>query len=588
MENEIGRPHLICTLNPRRYTGVEALADLRELQNAGMSLARINAAHCKGIDELMDFIKLLRSACPGLPVMLDLPGADNRVFGYAEPLPLEAGCQISIAPEFFSTAQPCLRVSPALWGRLGENSRISFLNGEIVATVILKKTDHAVLEVVDGGVLHPRAHINLASRDEIGFLASTSEYLQVASDLRLEYLALSMPESAYDIRMVKDALSDLGSHLPLLVAKFETLPSLQNIDPIIVEADAFFVARGDLAYAIPPEAIPLVQKQIIRKCNSAGKPVFVATQILASLVEKLNPTRAEVSDLANAILDGADGITLSEETAVGAHPLEAVQTARRIIERTLSGIEDLLLPELEWNSPDLLRHVFASSPPMRELEIQLKAIAEGICSQAWAEANAGNISLNVTEEVNAVLATSQLWFLATRAGSRFRDLARDPLPHLVLVAIGEEAETHYPATAVPTSEWVCHLLLQKSFLELRRAEKVILHTHPASVIALSQLTLFHNEDILNQALNAALPELPLYLPEGVARAFFASPGSMELAKSSLTALGKKKVLIWQNHGLVCCANDLPLALDYAQIVSKAAAILLDLLKLKEHLHPPLR
>lgn len=201
---------------------------------------------------------------------------------------------------------------------------------------------------------------------------------------------------------------------------------------------------------------------------------------------------------------------------------------------------------------------------------QIATIAGLIHRYGWAEANAGNLSIDVTETVKQHMFTELNWFIVSRSGSRYRQTALNPLENMMLIACSDAEDNYFPEDAIPTSEWISHRCLQMQHSNF----KVILHTHPAEIIALSNLELGKDVNSLNSKLCELLPELPLYLPEGVAIAPRAAPGSQELCELSLQTLENRKALIWSGHGLLAFANDLDEALDYLEIVTKAARILL--------------
>ncbi|MDD4224386.1 MAG: class II aldolase/adducin family protein [Candidatus Cloacimonetes bacterium] len=205
---------------------------------------------------------------------------------------------------------------------------------------------------------------------------------------------------------------------------------------------------------------------------------------------------------------------------------------------------------------------------------ELRAVAQQINLRGWAEANAGNVSVNVTAEAAGLFGGGCQWYLVSRGGSRYRQMASDPLPQLLLARVDANGEEHFPPSRKPSSEWGCHKLLQQHFLATGSEDRVVLHAHPNSIIMLSQLDLYNNETAVNSLLRESLAELALFLPDGIATAPAAPPGSQELAECSLKAIGKRRALIWQGHGLVCTGRSLNEALDHLEVVEKAAAIAL--------------
>ena len=195
-------------------------------------------------------------------------------------------------------------------------------------------------------------------------------------------------------------------------------------------------------------------------------------------------------------------------------------------------------------------------------------IAGLIHQYGWAEANAGNLSIDVTDMVTQRMDTRLKWFIVSQSGSRYRQTALAPYDNLMLISCSNKKDNYYPQNAKPTSEWISHRCLQMASDRF----KIVLHTHPAEIIALSNHSLAQDTKALNDKLCELLPELPLYLPEGIAIAHRAAPGSMELCSASMKALKHQKALIWSGHGLLAFANNLDKALDYLEIVSKAARI----------------
>lgn len=208
-----------------------------------------------------------------------------------------------------------------------EGNDVFLADGEIVLKVVECDKGRVTTEIVRGGVLRSGKgmHIPGAEHKVDSFTDTDRNALDLAVKLQLDYVGLSFIRDENDVKRVREALPKRGP-TPLLVAKIETVAAVKNLDGIIDHADAVMVARGDLGIQTPITRVPLLQKEIIHSCNRAGVPVITATQMLESMTRSPIPTRAEVTDVANAVVDGSDALMLSEETAIGDHPVEAVKT----------------------------------------------------------------------------------------------------------------------------------------------------------------------------------------------------------------------------------------------------------------------
>ncbi|MDD3562699.1 MAG: class II aldolase/adducin family protein [Candidatus Cloacimonetes bacterium] len=207
-------------------------------------------------------------------------------------------------------------------------------------------------------------------------------------------------------------------------------------------------------------------------------------------------------------------------------------------------------------------------PDYQPLLVKIAEVAAHVHAYGWAEANAGNLSIDVSNIVKKHIPTQERWFIVSRTGSRYRQTAIRPHDNLLLISCNEDQDTFFPKAAKPTSEWISHRCLQMA----NPCFSVILHTHPAEIIALAFLPIMQHPEELYQMMSSLLPELPLYLPEGVAICPHQPPGSLQLCQSSQKALTNQKALIWSGHGLLTFANDLDEALDYMEIIVKAARI----------------
>ncbi len=323
------RTKIVCTLGPASSSPEV----LRALMEAGLNVARINFSHGSH-EEHADLIATVRRTARelGRPVAIlgDLQGPRIRVGDLAAPLLLEDGQDVVLVPEGRGTRAEIPITYDGLARDVRVGSRVLMDDGllELQVTAIRAPAVHA--RVVHGGTLREHKGLNLpgivVSAPSLTDKDRADIVFAVAQDL--DYLALSFVRKADDIRALR-ALVPKGL---LLVAKIEKDTALADIHAIVDCADAVMVARGDLGVELPFEEVPIAQKRIIAVANGLGRPVITATQMLESMVTNPRPTRAEASDVANAILDGTDAVMLSAETAAGAYPRLAVEAMTRIIQ----------------------------------------------------------------------------------------------------------------------------------------------------------------------------------------------------------------------------------------------------------------
>src|SRR5215208_6666408 len=321
------RTKIVATLGPAWDTPPKMTA----LLDAGVDVVRINASHgtpetrARWIHQLRGVLQGRREAAA---VLLDLQGPRIRIGNLPEPIRLEPGQRTVFAPE--DVAQP--GEIPTTYDDLARDVRIGariLLDDGLLALEVRGVQEQRVEAVVHyGGELKAHKGMNLPGI-EVSAPALTEkdiEDVQHAGALGIDYIALSFVRRPEDMEQLR-ALVPRGVKL---VAKIEKDTAIKNLCGILDASDAIMVARGDLGVELPFEEVPLIQKQIIREASLHGKPVITATQMLESMVNAPRPTRAETSDVANAILDGTDAVMLSAETAVGRYPLQAVQAMTRI------------------------------------------------------------------------------------------------------------------------------------------------------------------------------------------------------------------------------------------------------------------
>lgn len=334
---------IVCTVGPA--TDSEEI--MRELMLSGMNVARFNFSH--GDYEMhkkrFEEVKKLREEL-GLPIatMLDTKGPEIRLGKFIDDKPVD----IKEGDTYTLTTKECLcddKKGYITFDKLPQDvtvgTRILINDGlvELVAEKI-SETD-IVCRVVYGGTLSNNKGINVPGVAlSMPYLSDRDmEDLEFGAKMGFDFIAASFVRTSADVNYLRKFIKSIGWTTPRIIAKIESVDGVENIDEIIEAADGIMVARGDMGVEIPFEKIPAVQKELIKKAYNAGKQVITATQMLESMISNPRPTRAEITDVANAIYDGTSAIMLSGETAAGKHPVEAVKTMARIAETTEEDID---------------------------------------------------------------------------------------------------------------------------------------------------------------------------------------------------------------------------------------------------------
>jgi pyruvate kinase len=343
--SDLRRAKIVCTIGPAsgdRET-------LKNLVDAGMNVARINFSHGKR-EENGKIVELIREISRDVAIMQDLQGPKIRIgdipggellLNDNEVLTLTTG-------ESPGTDEKSVGVDyKDLTGDVSTGDNIYMADGIIHLQVEEVEGEMVRCRVVHGGVLTSRKGVNLPGVDvsTSALTENDREDLEYGIKLGFDYVALSFVKKADEIRELKWILKDRGAHSKV-VAKIEKREALESIDEILDVTDAIMIARGDLGVEIPTEEVPLVQKSLIEKSLKKGRPVITATQMLESMVHSERPTRAEASDVANAVLDGTDAVMLSAETATGKYPVESVSLMGRIISEVENYGENRVAPYL--------------------------------------------------------------------------------------------------------------------------------------------------------------------------------------------------------------------------------------------------
>jgi pyruvate kinase len=330
------RAKIVCTLGP----ATSSPEGVRGLVAAGMDVARLNLSHGSYADHEAVYAEVRKAGDESgraVGVLVDLQGPKIRTGRFAEgPVTLVKGERFTITVDDILGGQE--RVSTTYKGLPGDVSagdRLLIDDGKVLLRAVEVTLTDVSCEVVEAGVVSNNKGINLPGVAVAVPAMSEKDEADLRWALRLpaDMIALSFVRDAKDIDRVHEIMDEEGVRLPV-IAKIEKPQAVEHLEEIINAFDAVMVARGDLGVELPFEEVPLVQKRAIEMARRKAKPVIVATQVLESMIENSRPTRAEASDCANAVLDGADAIMLSGETSVGSWPIQAVRTMARIIENT--------------------------------------------------------------------------------------------------------------------------------------------------------------------------------------------------------------------------------------------------------------
>jgi pyruvate kinase len=340
---------IVCTLGPA--TGSPAI--IRELIDAGMDVARLNMSHGSHADHEQSYRWVRKAADEsghGVAIFADLQGPKIRLETFADgPAELEKGDRFTITTrDVPGDAETCGTTYKGLPGDVAAGDQVLIDDGKIRLRVVEVSDQDVVTEVVVGGRVSDHKGINLpgVAVSVPALSEKDEEDLRWALRMSVDFIALSFVRNASDVDRVREIMDEEGLHLPV-IAKIEKPQAIENLDAVIKAFDAFMVARGDLGVECPLEEVPLLQKKVVEKARRNAKPVIVATQMLESMIGNPAPTRAEVSDVANAVLDGADAVMLSGETSVGEYPIEAVKTMKRIA-RQVEQYEPRRMAAIEW------------------------------------------------------------------------------------------------------------------------------------------------------------------------------------------------------------------------------------------------
>ena len=326
---------IIATLGP----ATESPEMIRKMTAAGVNIFRLNMSH-GAHDWVRKIVKEIRTAAAELGlytgILMDTQGPAIRTGDLPAALDLHPGGKfwLRVRGEKSEELHSVDVNYDDLINDISVGDTVLVDNGEIEMKVLAKKENKIECEVLTRGTLRSRRHINLPGV-KVNLPALTAKDLRdiaLGIELKVDFIALSFVREAKDIRQLR-AVVEQASYKPILVAKLEDQEAVKNMQEIIAESDAVMVARGDLGIEIPYEELPITQRRVVKGCLKVGKPVIVATHMLESMIDNPMPTRAEITDVANAVFEQADAIMLSGETTIGKYPLKCVEVFNRIAAR---------------------------------------------------------------------------------------------------------------------------------------------------------------------------------------------------------------------------------------------------------------
>lgn len=337
----MNKTKIICSIGP----ACDSVEIMGEMVKNGMDCARINLSHAtqKDILKTIEVVRAVRKQCnEHVAIMYDTKGPEFRTLEFSE------GCVSLTKGDIIKMSKTCIMGNKDEFG-VNHAEAIDFIelgdkvlvdNALLELEVIEKKNDYVLLKALGDGKIQNHKTINVPGVDlKLDFISDVDKKdIAFAAKHSCDYLALSFVNTKEDVMAARKIIEEAGGDA-LVISKIESRMGIENIDEIIDESEGIMVARGDLGVEVPMEELPVLQKNIIKKCREKGKFAIVATEMLASMYENPRPSRAEVSDVANAVLDGTDCVMLSGETTIGKYPIQSVSIMSRICEYVESTID---------------------------------------------------------------------------------------------------------------------------------------------------------------------------------------------------------------------------------------------------------
>ncbi len=374
----LAKTKILVTLGP----ATNSVDSIRQLIRIGADGVRLNLSH-GSFNFFEELFNSIHSACSleksPLAILVDLQGPKIRIGELETPsIELQNGRTIEITIDDVLGTEKLISTSYKELVKDAEVGNDILINDGLIKLTIKSKSEHSVIcEVINGGILTPKKGMNLPGMKLSTPSVTKKDYenLEFILKYRVDYIALSFVRSSDDVIELKNWLSANGKNIPV-IAKIEKKEAVDNLFEIIMAADGIMIARGDLGVELPPQEVPVLQKTIIRHCNALGKLVITATQMLESMINSPVPTRAEASDVANAVWDGTDVVMLSGETSIGKFPFKAVQIMNDIIIQAEQHSEDKTTGY--FISPDSLKEKLFDSVGKAVADISKQISAQAI------------------------------------------------------------------------------------------------------------------------------------------------------------------------------------------------------------------
>ncbi|MBI4528629.1 MAG: pyruvate kinase [Deltaproteobacteria bacterium] len=406
------RTKIVCTIGPAS----ESEKVLEALIRTGMDVARLNFSHGDHAFHgrvVRRIRRLARRLDRPVAILQDLPGPKIRIGALkGNRAVLQSGRSVILTEKAIEGDDRTVPVNFTGFHRyVRKGDPILLGDGEIELEVVKSGSEEITCRVTVGGILSPHKGIHLprGSLDLPSLTRTDKTDLAFGIEQRVDFVALSFVRDANDILDARKEMKKMGAEIPI-IAKIEKHEALDHIDGILEAVDGMMVARGDLGLEIAPERIPANQKMIIRKANRLGKPVITATQMLRSMVQNPRPTRAEVADVANAVLDGTDALMLSEESATGSYPIEALRTMSQVAVETEKILEPRFYMEgVKRSVPEAISHAAISLARNLQVKAFLVPTTSGSTARMIARYRPARPIVAISPNPKTVTALSLVW-----------------------------------------------------------------------------------------------------------------------------------------------------------------------------------